>query len=71
MTDRYATLTVALDRETRDDDAQPIIDAIKMIKGVMAVTGNVADINMWVAQERARRELAEKVWAVVFPKEER
>lgn len=71
MTDRYTTLTVALDRETRDDDAQPIIDAIKMIKGVMAVTGNIADINMWVAQERARRELSEKIWAVVFPKEAR
>ena len=42
MTDRFHSLTVVLEREIRDDDAEPIIAAIKMIKGVAEVTGEVA-----------------------------
>jgi hypothetical protein len=68
MTDRYTYLTVALDREIRDDDAQPLIDAIKMLKGVMAVEPHIADINMWVAEERARQHLREQLLAILYPK---
>lgn len=34
MTDRVFALTVTLSDGIRDDDAQPIIDAIGMIRGV-------------------------------------
>lgn len=57
MTDRFLTLTVVLDRDYRDDDAQSIIDAIKMVKGVLSVKGNVADGSEYMAIERARHEL--------------
>jgi hypothetical protein len=34
MTDRYNSLTVVLDRDIREDDAEHILNAIRMIKGV-------------------------------------
>ena len=40
MTDRLNALTVSLDRDIRDDDAEVIINAIKAIRGVNGVTGN-------------------------------
>ena len=68
MTDRYNTLTVVLEREIREDDAEKYIDAIRMIKGVLSVKGNVADYEEYMATERVRRELGEKIWEVLYPK---
>jgi len=42
MTDRFRTLTVTLDQELREDDAQAIIDAIKQIRHVADVRPKVA-----------------------------
>ena len=70
MTDRYNTLTVVLEREIREDDAEKYIDAIKMIKGVLSVKGNVADYGEYMAIERVRRELGEKIWEVLYPKKD-
>jgi hypothetical protein len=67
MTDRYYALTVALEHDVRDDDAQGIIEAIKRIRGVLSVEGNVSDATNWVAEERVRRELGEKMFAVIYP----
>lgn len=68
MTDRYFALTVALEKDTRDDDAEPIINAIKMIKGVLNVKGNVSSPETWMAQERALAALREDLIKIVFPK---
>lgn len=68
MTNRYSTLTVALESDIREDDAQALIHAIKMLRGVADVAGNVTDASQWLAETRARRDLGEKVLAVVFPK---
>jgi hypothetical protein len=68
MTDRYYSLTVALEKDMRDDDAEPIINAIKMIRGVLEVKGNISGLEMWTAEERCRREIGEKLLKVVFPK---
>jgi hypothetical protein len=65
MTDRYYALTVALEHDVRADDAQRIIEAIKRIRGVLSVEGNVSDTTNWVAEERVRRELGEKLFAVI------
>ena len=40
MTDRLNALTVSLDRDIREDDAEVIINAIKAIRGVNGVTAN-------------------------------
>jgi hypothetical protein len=68
MTDRYHTLTVVLERDTRTDDAEALIAAIGQMCGVLKVSGVVADPAAYMAQERARRELGEKLWAVLYPK---
>jgi len=45
MTDRYCAPTVVLDKDIRSDDAEAIINAIKMVKHVLdvkpQVTGDV------------------------------
>lgn len=68
MTERYNALTIVLDRDIRKDDARPLIGAIRMLRGVASVTPNVTDICDHVAQERVRRELGEKLLAVVYPR---
>lgn len=67
MTDRYYAFTVTLDKSIRSDDAQPIIDAIRMIKGVSDVVPVVENVELHWAQERARRELGEKILAILYP----
>lgn len=61
MTDRYNALIVVLDREIRDDDAEPLIEAIKMMKGVQDVTGNISDINSYVVESRVKRDIMVKI----------
>lgn len=55
LTDRIQSLTVTLHRDYRDDDVQAIIEAIRMVRGVLDVTGVVADMDSHVARERTRR----------------
>jgi len=68
MTDRYHALTVVLDRDIREDDAEPILAAIQMIKGVQSVTPHVADLGEHVARERIRIEIGQKIWNILYPK---
>lgn len=37
MTDRHVAYTVILDQEIREDDAEAIVTALKMVKGVIRV----------------------------------
>ena len=67
MTDRIYSLSVALEDNVRADDVVAIIDAIVMIKGVLDVQRNVADASQWVADCRARYELASKLWGILYP----
>jgi len=68
MTDRFYALTVLLEKDIRSDDAEPLIEAIKMIKCVQDVKPHISDAETWMAEERARRELGEKIWNVLYPK---
>lgn len=68
MTNRFYALSVALDADIREDDAQVLISAIKQLRGVLNVEGHVASIETWAAQERARTELSSKLWDVLYPK---
>lgn len=61
MTDRFHSLTVALDADIRADDAEAIMAAIRQLRGVLTVTGNVVSADSWVAEQRARDELMRKV----------
>lgn len=67
MTDRYHSLTVALEADIRDDDCEPLIAAIRQLRGVRAVTGHVVDAESYMAEERARSELGRALFAVIYP----
>ncbi len=56
MTDRFHSLTVFLDKDIREDDAEPLLAAIRMIRGVQMVVGEVADPASAMAEFRARQE---------------
>jgi hypothetical protein len=68
MTDRYYALTVVLETDLRSDDAVPVIEAIKMIRGVLDVKPLVTNAEIYMAQERARRELINKIFEVLKDK---
>jgi len=65
MTNRIAFLTVALDKDIREDDAESIVNAIRMIRGVLDVGTNISDVQQWMAYARARAELTERLFEVV------
>ena len=54
MTDRIKGLTVALDRDYRDDDVQAIVDAILMVKGVAAVEKSVVDNDEFIVYRNSQ-----------------
>lgn len=67
MTDRYHTLTVVLEKDTRTDDAEALINAIRMLKGVISVDGVVSDFDSHMAYSRVRSELSDELLAVLHP----
>jgi hypothetical protein len=68
VTDRLVAFTVTLERDVREDDAQAIVTAIRMVKGVSGVVPVVADAGFYVAREQARSDLAAKLFQVLHPK---
>lgn len=67
MTDRLHALTVTLVADARTDDAAPLIEAIKQLRGVLDVRGEISDIATHTAMMRARHELREKIVAILYP----
>ena len=65
MTDRFNCLTVVLDHDIREDDAQGMINAIKHIKGVISVKGNVTSFDTYAAESRARHEWVTKLLNII------
>jgi len=44
-----------------------VIQAIRMLRGVASVSTHVADLTEHIAIERARCDLGEKLWRVLYP----
>lgn len=65
MTDRLKGVTVVFEPDLREDDAQPIIDAIKLLRGVIAVTPQVEVAEDHFARTQALHELRSKLWEVI------
>ncbi len=57
MTDRIRHLTITLERDTRDDDCEVIIAALRMIKGVHSVTPHVVEGESWWARSAVAADL--------------
>jgi deferrochelatase/peroxidase EfeB len=70
MTDRVHSLVVVIENDTRVDCVQPLIDAISQLRGVVSVKGEIADFDSHMAEQRARRELREKLWKVLNDEDE-
>lgn len=62
MTDRIKGLTVTLAENMRADDAQTIIDAIAMLRGVINVVPLIASSEDHFARVQAKHELREQLW---------
>lgn len=67
MTDRFHSLTVVLEKDMREDDAEVLITAIRLLRGVLSVEGNISDGMVHVAHDRARFELGQKLLDVLYP----
>lgn len=67
MSDRANTITVVLENQTRVDDLDNTLNAIRMIKGVISAEANVSTIDDFWAVERARHRLTNKIWEVLYP----
>lgn len=65
MTDRYNALTVVLEKDMREDDAQALLSAIRQLRGVLSVDGNVSDMNSHIAYARARGDLGGRLLAAL------
>jgi hypothetical protein len=70
MTDRFKGLIVALDKDYRDDDAASIIEAIKMVKGVLEVKPVVAKIDDCVIKIRVAEEMEKKLYKALHSYED-
>lgn len=65
MTDRIKGFYVSLTHDIRDDDCEPILDAVKMIKGVAAVKPMVSGHEDWMARQHVKEELRGKVYELL------
>lgn len=65
MTDRFKGFVVTLAEDLRSDDAQPTLDAIRMIKGVVSVLPSVVTPDDLINRERVRVELGNKLFEVL------
>lgn len=57
MTDRIRHLTVVLDADYRDDDVEPIVEAIKMVRGVASVEEGIVEARDLLARDAVRAEI--------------
>lgn len=68
MTDRVHALTVILEREYRVDDVETIVNAIKMVRGVLKVEEHITDPDFYAAREQAKYELQQELRDVLWPR---
>lgn len=65
---KYSSLTIVLDKDLDEENLLPLMAAINQLRGVLSVKGGPVDILAeYIASERIRRELGDKLFAVVFP----
>jgi hypothetical protein len=65
MSDRYNSLIVFLEKDLKDEDAEPLIEAIKQFRGVLSVQPNVSNMLSILAEDRAKADLREKIWELL------
>lgn len=67
MTERLKGVLVTFEDDVREDDAEHIINAIRLIRRVLTVKPVPNDIKQSIAEDRVRHELHEKLFRVIYP----
>ena len=62
MTDRLGSLTVVLEHDIRDDDAESLMNAIRQLRCVLSVKGDVSDPTDYIARSRVTSEIRKKLF---------
>jgi len=65
MTDRHAGYVVVLAEDVREDDAEGILNAIRMIRGVASAEPIIADLDIHIAQSRADQKWRERLYELL------
>lgn len=61
MTDRIKGFYVVLDDIMRTDDAEPLIEAVLMLKGVLDVKVSISNSDDWMIRSQVKSELRQKL----------
>ncbi len=61
MTDRVNALLVVLEANVRDDDIEPLVEAIRQMRNVQSVELNVADADAYIAESRAKIQIISEI----------
>jgi hypothetical protein len=73
MTDRINVLTVTLTHDIREDDIEPLVNAIGQLRGVLRVDKHVANsLDALAAEARLKEKLFKEITAIFYlppPKE--
>lgn len=67
MTDRFKGVVVTFEKDIREDEAENLINAILMLKGVTDVSSSVVNVDDHLARERVRAELGKALLEVLYP----
>jgi len=62
MTDRLNGVTITFEKDIRDDDAEAILDAMKMIRGVAHVEPNIVTIDDWMSRRQVKSDIRDKLY---------
>lgn len=65
MAERFNGFLVVLEEDIREDDAQSLMNAIRHLRGVLSVAGNVASVSDHIATARAKAEFARRLLDIV------
>jgi hypothetical protein len=68
MTDRLKGFVVTLEDDIREDDAQPLIEAIKHLRGVLDVESvPIRGIDDLIVERRVQHDFGQKLFKVIYP----
>lgn len=61
MTDRIMGYVVTLEKDTREDDAESTLNALRMIRGVIAVEPQISEAMGMIISRRIKDEVFKKI----------
>jgi len=65
MSDRHKGYVVTLKDSIKDDDSKHIMNAIRMVKGVIAVDPVIENIDDHITKQKVQFDMKDKIWRVL------